>query len=139
MFVRSTGLGRTLLLGRIAIIDSTTLVPSTLEPPAPGATEPMRMLMAMEILHPVHWTVRAFLDPADLRHMVWLILKNPVLWFRAIKFLFSKGPVYEGLETGEAAAPAAAPKSGPAQAQTAPKAGPGPVPAMKGPGAIPSR
>ena len=53
------------------------MVPSTLEPPEEGTTEPMRMLMVMEILHPVHWTVRAFVDPADLRHMVWLVLKNP--------------------------------------------------------------
>ena len=125
MFVRSTGLGRTLLRGRISILETTTLVPSTLEPPAPGTTEPMRILMAMEILHPVHWTVRAFLDPADLREMVGMVLKNPMLILRGIKFLFSKGPVYEALETAEA--PAAA------------KAGPGPIPVAKGPGAIPSR
>ena len=135
MFVRSTGLGRTLLRGRIAIVESTTLVPSTLEPPVPGTTEPMRMLMAMEILHPVHWTVRAFLDPADLRHMVWLVLKNPMLILRAIKFLLSKDPVYEPTETAEATADTA--RSAPAPA--APKAGPAPIPAAKGPGAIPSR
>ncbi len=134
MFVRSTGLGRTLLRGRISIVESTTLVPSTLEPPVPGTTEPMRMLMAMEILHPVHWTVRAFLDPADLRHMVWIVLKNPMLILRAIKFLLSKGPVYESLETAEAPVDV---KSAPAPA--APKGGPAPIPAAKGPGAIPSR
>jgi hypothetical protein len=135
MFVRSTGLGRTLLRGRISIVDSTMLVPSTLEPPVPGTTEPMRMLMAMEILHPVHWTVRAFLDPADLRHLVWLVLKNPMLILRAIKFLLSKGPVYESLETAEASAGAAQPAPMPA----APKGGPAPIPTVKGPGAIPSR
>jgi hypothetical protein len=134
MFVRSTGLGRTLLRGRISIVESTVLVPSTLEPPAPGTTEPMRMLMAMEILHPVHWTVRAFLDPSDLRHMIWLILKNPMLILRAIKFLLSKGPVYESLETAEAPAGTIS-----APAPAAPKAGPGPIPKAKGPGPIPSR
>jgi hypothetical protein len=137
MFVRSTGLGRTLLHGRIAIVESTTLVPSTLEPPGEGTTEPMRMLMAMEILHPVHWTVRAFLDPSDLRHMVWLVLTNPMLILRAIKFLCSRDPVYEALETVEG--PAGAQKPVPAKAPAAAKAGPGPIPMAKGPGAIPSR
>ena len=66
MFVRSTGLGRTLLTGRIARVVATNIVPATLEPPTNGTKEPMRMLMEMEILNPVHWTVRAFLDPPDL-------------------------------------------------------------------------
>jgi hypothetical protein len=95
------------------------------------------MLMAMEILHPVHWTVRAFLDPSDLRHMVGLILKNPALILRAIKFLCSKDPAYEALEAAEASI--TVPKSGQAQAPAAAKAGPGPIPVAKGPGPIPSR
>lgn len=143
MFVRSTGLGRTLLRGRIAAIESTTLVPSTLEQPAQGTEEPMRMLMVMEILHPVHWTVRAFLDPADLRHMVWTILKNPMLILRAAKFLLMKGPVYAAPETEEAKpAGAAAPQAqaGPPKVPAAaPKAGPGPIPAKAGPPPIPGR
>jgi hypothetical protein len=138
MFVRSTGLGRTLLRGRIAIVETTELDPATLELPANGAREPMRMLMAMEILHPVHWTVRAFLDPADLRHMVWLIISNPAFILRAIKFLFSKSPTYAPIEA--ATAPAAGASA------TASKAGPGPIPtatasqaAPKGPPPVPSR
>jgi hypothetical protein len=107
------------------------MVPSTLEPPREG-TEPMRMLMVMEILHPVHWTVRAFVDPDDLRHMVWTVLKNPALIMRGIKFLFSKSPVYEPI--GSAEAPAM-PK---VEAPSAPKAGPGPIP-KQGPRPIPSR
>ena len=82
----------------------------------------------------VRWTARAFLDPADLRHMVWLVLKNPMLILRAIKFLLSKSPVYEPLETEETSTGA---QSAPAPA--APKAGPGPIPTAKGPGPIPSR
>jgi hypothetical protein len=140
MFVRSTGLGRTLLLGRIAVIESASIVPSALEPPAEGKTEPMRMLMAMEILHPVHWTVRAFLDPSDLRHMVWLILRNPMFLLKALKFLFSKSPRYDmpSSETAEASKAAAAPGA-PKPSAAAPKAGPGPIPTRTGPGPIPSR
>jgi hypothetical protein len=139
MFVRSTGLGRTLLSGRISKIVTTTLVPATLEDPPAGQTEPMRVLMEMEITNPVHWTVRAFLDPKDLRHMVMIILTNPAFIMNAIKFLFSRGPKYDtpaGHEAPAASAGAAvsAPKPpAPATRAAAPSAPP------KGPGAIPPR
>ena len=42
MFIRSTGLGRTLLTARVAKIETTEVVPSTLETPKEGAAEPMR-------------------------------------------------------------------------------------------------
>lgn len=134
MFVRSTGLGRTLLSGRISKIETTNLAPATLEPPANGRQEPMRVLMEMEITNPVHWTVRAFLDPPDLRHMVMLILTNPGFILNGLKFLFKKGPDY-GTPKDKAHAPAAT-KATPA-APAPPKAGPAPIP--KGPGAIPAR
>lgn len=134
MFVRSTGLGRTLLTGRIARLVTTTIVPATLEEPPNGTKEPMRMLMEMEILHPVHWTVRAFLDPPDLRDLVKKVITNPGLIMNGIKFLFMKGPKYD-TPAGEGAAPkAAAPAAGPA---APPKAGP-PAP-PKGPAPIPPR
>ena len=36
MFMRSTGLGRTLLTAKVANIEATTIVPSTLEQPKEG-------------------------------------------------------------------------------------------------------
>ena len=152
MFIRSTGLGRTLLSARVAAIETTFMVPETLEPPKDGRVEPMRMLMVMEVVHPVHWTVRAFVDPADLRRMVKLVLTNPALIMRGLKFLFSKSPTYElPGQTAGAAAPGpgakpaaeAAPKPGPGPMPPArPKAGPGPIPPAppkQGPGPIPPR
>lgn len=136
MFVRSTGLGRTLLTGRISKIVTTTLVPATLEESPAGKTEPTRVLMEMEITNPVHWTVRAFLDPKDMRHMVMIILTNPAFIMNALKFLFSRGPKYDTRASHEppaAAAGAAAPK--PAAAPTPPAAS-GPA---KGPAPIPQR
>jgi hypothetical protein len=130
MFVRSTGLGRTLLTGRIGKVVTTTIVPSTLEEAANGSKEPMRMLMEMEILHPVHWTVRAFLDPPDLRELIKKIITNPGLIMNGIKFLFMKGPKYDvpgahgEAPKAAAPAPAAAPKGGP----PAPPKGPPPIP-----------
>ena len=149
MFIRSTGLGRTLLTARVANIETTTIVPSTLEAPSNGASEPMRMLMVMEVVHPVHWTVRAFVDPADLRRMVKLVLMNPGLIMRGLKFLFSKGPVYA--EPGAAHVTIAAPAASATPVQSTgtggvpgavSKAGPGPIPSAApkaGPGPIPPR
>ncbi|MEM3581341.1 MAG: hypothetical protein QXQ64_08830 [Candidatus Bathyarchaeia archaeon] len=90
MFIRSTGLGRTLLSAKVSKIMVTNIVPSTLEPPPEGQTEPRRLLMELEITHPVHWTVRAFVEPPDLKEMVKILMKNPSLLWEGIKFLFSK-------------------------------------------------
>jgi hypothetical protein len=136
MFMRSTGLGRTLLTAKVANIEATTVVPSTLEEAQEGVIEPTRMLLVMEVVDPVHWTVRAFIDPSDLRKMVKIVLMNPLLLLKGIKFFFSKDPIYG--ETARAEAPASAPKP---EAAKAPKsaAGPTPSPVAKGPGPIPSR
>ena len=142
MFLRSTGLGRTLLTAKVAKIETTRTVPSTLEPPKNGTIEPIRMLMTMEVVNPVHWTVRAFVDPSDLRRMVKEVLTHPGLILKGIIFLCSKDPAYATPATTE---PAAAPHPGPtaaAQAAPARKNGPGPIPASApkaGPGPIPAR
>lgn len=141
MFIRSTGLGRTLLTARVANIETTDVVPSTLQEPKPGETEPMRMLMVMQVVHPVNWTVRAFVDPSDLRHMIKVVLTNPSLIMRGIKFLFSKDPVYPSTEGEQAAAPhVGRPVVGaPVTAGAGPVPGPAMSAARRGPGPIPPR
>jgi len=128
MFMRSTGLGRTLLKAKVSNILATHIVPATLEEPTDGTAEPMRMILMMEVVHPVHWTVRAFMDPSDLRKMIKIVLTNPVLILKGIKFFFSKDPVYGDVTEAHAPAPKA-------EAGKAAK-GPGAVP---GPGTIPTR
>ena len=134
MFVRSTGLGRTLLTGRIDKIVTTTVVPSTLEPPK-GAQEPLRLLVEIEITNPVHWTVRAFIDPPDLREMIKIIVTSPRLLFSCLKFLFMKGPQYDDPAAAGTPAPATAPAPGPTASVKAVPAplstGPRPIPARK--------
>lgn len=138
MFVRSTGLGRTLLTGRIDKIVTTTVVPSTLEPPPDGSKEPMRLLVEIEITNPVHWTVRAFIDPPDLREMIKIILTSPGLIFSCLKFLFMKGPKYgEPAQAGTPVAAAAQLSVGPAGPAAPAKIGSGPAPI--GPRPIPVR
>lgn len=134
MFVRSTGLGRTLLTGRIDRIVTTTVVPAALAPPTDGSVEPMRLLVEVEITNPVHWTVRAFIDPPDLREMIKIILTSPGLMFSCLKFLFMKGPKYDEPAPAGAHVAAAAPLPGPAVPV---KVGSGPAPA--GPRPIPAR
>ena len=142
MFIRSTGLGRTLLTARVANIETTMVVPSTLELPKDKGAEPMRMLMVMQVVHPVNWTVRAFVDPSDLRHMIKVVLTNPMLILRGIKFLFSRDPVYGTSAAAEAPVAPPPDKAAKAPAAAAAKKGPGPIPApgpRRGPGPIPSR
>ncbi len=142
MFIRSTGLGRTLLTARVANIETTAVVPSTLELPKDKGAEPMRMLMVMQVVHPVNWMVRAFVDPSDLRHMIKVVLTNPMLILRGIKFLFSRDPVYATSAAAEAPSAPPPDKAAAAPAAAAPKKGPGPIPApgpRRGPGPIPSR
>lgn len=91
MFIRSTGLGRTLLTCKVAKIDVTRLVPSTLEPPEEGEpAEPPRLLMQIQTTDPVSWTVRGFVEPEDLRAILRAALKPSVI-FTAIKFLLFGG------------------------------------------------
>jgi hypothetical protein len=135
MFVRSTGLGRTLLTGRVDKIVTTTVVPSTLEPPKDGSKEPLRLLVEIEITNPVHWTVRAFIDPPDFREMIKIILTSPGLIFRCLKFLFMKGPNYN--EPAQAGTPVAAAAPLPAGPAVPAKVASGPAPT--GPRPIPAR
>jgi hypothetical protein len=142
MFIRSTGLGRTLLTSRVANIETTEVVPSTLESPKDGTTEPMRMLMVMQVVHPVNWTVRAFIDPSDLRHMIKVVLTNPMLILRGIKFLFSKDPDYSTSTTTERAVAPPPGMGAEARPKDGAKRGPGPIPTAapkRGPGPIPPR
>lgn len=91
MYIRSTGLGKTLLQCRIASMEATRIVPATLEPSKDEQPETMRLLMTMQVIAPVTWTVRAFVEPKDLQQMFLFVLKNPKILFKAIRFLVFGG------------------------------------------------
>jgi len=115
MYVRSTGLGRTLLKARIGKLGVTHVVPSTLEE---SKDEPPRMIMVMEIQEPVHWEVKAFMDPQDIRRLLLLVLK-PSTIFYGLKLLFSKSRA-TNLESQKVSTASAAPnaKKAPPQKRT---------------------
>jgi hypothetical protein len=87
MYIRSTGLGKTLLQCKVDSVESSTIIPATLEVTKEGEEEPTRLLMTMKVIAPVTWTVRAFVEPADLRAIVAFALKNPRVLFSALRFL----------------------------------------------------
>jgi len=89
MYIRSTGLGKTLLHARVKEIECTNLVPATLEPSKDGE-EMERLLVTLQIIHPVTWTVRAFVEPKDVKEVAKFLLK-PKNLFKALKFLFFGG------------------------------------------------
>jgi hypothetical protein len=94
MLIRSTGLGRTLLAGKVTKIERSNIIPETIEP-SPDGKEPTRMLMTMETEDPVNWIVRIFVEPSDLRRMLWLVLLHPSILFSGLGLLFSKGKRFE--------------------------------------------
>jgi hypothetical protein len=88
MYIRSTGLGKTLLQCKVDSVESCTIVPETLESPKEGEErEPTRLLMTMKVISPVTWTVRAFVEPADLRAIIGFVLKNPKALFDGVRFV----------------------------------------------------
>lgn len=90
MYIRSTGLGRTLLRARISGFDSTKLIPTTMKK-CKNNTETTRLLLTVETEYPVTWTISTFMEPEDLRAMIRFALR-PSTIFTMLKFLFIKGP-----------------------------------------------
>lgn len=86
MKIRSTGLGKTLLTAQVGTVEPTNTVPATLEA---SDNEPTRLLLTMEVVEPVHWTVRAFLEPGDMRRVIKLLLRPRTL-FTALLFLMKR-------------------------------------------------
>ena len=91
MYIRSTGLGKTLLQCKVESVESSSIIPATLEATKKGEEEPTRLLMTMKVVSPVSWTVRAFVEPADLRHIIGFTLRNPKVIFNALRFLIFGG------------------------------------------------
>lgn len=91
MYIRSTGLGQTLLQCTVAKVEYTDIVPETLKDHENGADEPKRLLITMQVIAPVTWTVRAFVEPADVRRLVVHFLKNPGALLNAARFLLFGG------------------------------------------------
>ena len=89
MLIRSTGLGRTLLSGEVTKIKSSNVVPETLEASENGK-ESTRLFLTMETKAPVNWIVSIFIEPADLRRILWILITHPLLLFSGFGLLFRR-------------------------------------------------
>ena len=91
MLMRSTGLGKTLLHCQAVKVESTTIVPETLKDSTDGHKERKRLLMTIKTTTPVSWTVHAFVEPKDVRQLVWYFFTTPTAIWRAILFMLFGG------------------------------------------------
>ena len=79
MKIRSTGLGKTLMIADLMSISPTKINPETLQ--FTNEPEPARLQLELATTSPVHWHIRVFAEPQDIRGMVRLLLKPSVLWY----------------------------------------------------------
>ena len=83
MKVRSTGLGKTMMVAAPEQLSPTTINPETLEE---GTAQPVRLLFQVKTIQPVIWTIRVFLESSDIRGMCKLVLK-PKVFFGIVVFV----------------------------------------------------
>ncbi len=114
MYIRSTGLGRTLLTCNVTKLEVTNVYPATLEDPKDGDTQPMRLLMTVQTTDPVSWTIRGFVEADDLREILKAALKPAVL-LTAVKFLLFGGGSSKAKPTPTLAVVADRPATGQAE------------------------
>jgi hypothetical protein len=85
MKIRSTGLGKTLMVADFVSITPSNIKPETLEPS--NEPELTRLKIEVAATAPVHWTIRIFAEPQDIRKMVRLLLKPSVLCYALTSLL----------------------------------------------------
>jgi len=85
MKVQSTGLGKTVMLAHFQDLFNTRF------------EDEQVLQMNMESTEPLHWVIKVYMEPRDIRHAVLMGLKPSILWkaFLALVFgrfsLFGKG------------------------------------------------
>ncbi len=111
MKVQSTGLGKTVMKAEFKGLSKSTF------------EDQASLLLTMESSEPLHWTIKVFLDPQDVRRAVVMGLRPSVLWRALVglvsgRFSFSmKTRPETSIETGSAPETAALPAPGPADSQ----------------------
>ena len=90
MKVQSTGLGKTVMLAHFQDLFNTRF-------------EDQHVLqMNMESTEPLHWTIKVYMEPSDIRRAVLMGLKPSILWKALLALVLGRFSVF-----GRAARPAA--------------------------------
>lgn len=77
MKVQSTGLGKTVMVAHVKELYNTEFEDKDV------------LQMTIEATEPVHWTIKCYMEPSDVRYVIKLGLKFSIL-LKAIKSLFKK-------------------------------------------------
>jgi len=77
MKVQSTGLGKTIMVAHIEELFYTEFEDKEV------------LQMTIEATEPVHWTIKCYMEPSDVKYLMKLGLKFSILW-KVLKSLFKK-------------------------------------------------
>ena len=89
MKVQSTGLGKTVMLAHFQDLLKTHF------------DDEQVLQMNMESTEPLHWTIKVYMEPADIRRAVLMGLRPSILWKALMAIVFGRFSLFGG----KAAAP----------------------------------
>ena len=104
MKVQSTGLGKTVMLAQFKDLLNTEF------------DKQQVLQMTMEATEPLHWTIKVYMEPGDLRRAIVMGLKPSVLWKVLLAVICGRFSLFRK--------PQAAPEDSPAPTKTQPQTSP---------------
>ena len=123
MKVQSTGLGKTVMLANFKELLNTDFDSQQV------------LQLTMESTEPLHWTIKVYMEPKDLRKAIVMGLKPSVLWKALLAVVFGRYSFFKKPESGEEEVPVTAKtepaKSSTSQAQTEKHETPSPLAGLK--------
>jgi hypothetical protein len=124
MKVQSTGLGKTVMVASFKELLNTQLEHRKV------------MQLTMEATEPLHWTIKVYMEPKDVRRAVWLGFKPSLIWKALLALLFGRFSLFSKTEPEKEeppSVPAAQPTPSPAPSAASNKdETPSPLAKLKG-------
>ena len=94
MKVQSTGLGKTVMLAHFKELLNTEF------------DDRQVLQLTMESTEPLHWTIKVYMEPGDLRQAIVMGLKPSVLWKALLAVVAGRFSLFKKLRPGSAERPA---------------------------------
>ncbi len=76
MKVQSTGLGKTVMTAQFKELLNTEFEGEKV------------MQMTMEATEPIHWTIKAYMEPKDIRRAILMGMKPSIMWRALVNLIF---------------------------------------------------
>jgi hypothetical protein len=93
MKVQSTGLGKTVMLANFKELLNTDF------------DNQQVLQLTMESTEPLHWTIKVYMEPNDLRKAIVMGLKPSVLWKALLAVVFGRFSFFSGTKGGNEEVP----------------------------------